>query len=232
VLSRATRRPPAPARSGRCVQMARAGDAAAAAAPRAPARATLRSVRARRRGGGSRVAAWIAAATSLAPWPEARAQPTDDGSRVTVEWIAPSPCPDGAVLDAKIARLLAGSAAVGARRLRARAVVTRDPNGPWRVDLSTEGPTTQGHRSVTAETCQVAADVVALILALAVDPGRVARDGAPTAEADASTDAKADSALPEPPAPTAPPAPPGTGAEPPLVPRLRRPPCVIRDSRI
>jgi hypothetical protein len=138
------------------------------------------------------VAAGTAATIALAPWMAAIAQSAQHGSVVTVDWVASDRCPDAAYVDAKIARLLAGAAA-DTPRLRARAVVVRDKNGPWRVDLSTESATGTGHRSVTAETCRAAADVTALVLALAVDPEGASRNRGGSMDADAAIDAGADS---------------------------------------
>jgi hypothetical protein len=138
------------------------------------------------------VAAGTAAAVALAPWTVAIAQPPERGPVVTVDWVASDRCPDAAYVEAKIARLLAG-AVPDTPRLRARAVVVRDKNGPWHVDLSTESATGTGHRSVTAETCRAAADVTALILALAVDPEGASRNRGGSMDADAAIDAEADS---------------------------------------
>jgi hypothetical protein len=60
------------------------------------------------------------------------AQPAERGPVVTIDWVASDRCPDAGYVDAKIARLLAG-AAPDTPRLRARAVVVGDENGPWRV---------------------------------------------------------------------------------------------------
>lgn len=147
---------------------------------------------ARRRQGWPSVAAGMAAAVAVAPWMVAIAQSAERGPVVTVDWIASGPCPDKAYVEAKIERLLVGATA-DAPRLRARAVVVRDKDGPWRVDLSTHSATITGHRSVTAETCRAAADVTALILALAVDPDGSGRDRPGSIDAGASMDAGPDS---------------------------------------
>jgi hypothetical protein len=93
---------------------------------------------------------------------------------VTLEWVAPEECPDAAHVEREVERLLADVSTGGGPYLQARAEVHGDESGVWHVDLRTTGPEGPGLRTVTAESCQALADATALILALAVDPERVA----------------------------------------------------------
>jgi hypothetical protein len=102
----------------------------------------------------------------------ASAQPPERSPVVPVDWVASDRCPDAAYIEAKVARLLAGPAP-DTPRLRARAVVVRDKNGPWRVDLSTESATGTGHRSVTAETYVAAGKGSTLTVASVDDKGQL-----------------------------------------------------------
>jgi hypothetical protein len=100
--------------------------------------------------------------------PRAPAQTAAAAQGVTVDWRAPAECPDPSFVRDEIARLLAGSSAASVR-VDARADVTR-AGSAWRVRLATGG----GERTLEASSCRALAEATALILALAVDPARVA----------------------------------------------------------
>jgi hypothetical protein len=116
----------------------------------------------------------------------ALAQPVEPGPAVVLEWIAPSECPDSAYVKREIRRLLAGAPAPETPPLRARVEVSREIEERWRVSLTTTGAQGTGHRSLTAETCRALAGATALILALAVDPRRVAMNVTVDGGADSS----------------------------------------------
>jgi len=103
---------------------------------------------------------------------------------VRLDWIAPEECPDAAYVDREVARLLAGDPVSPEKRLNARAEVTKTASA-WRVRIRTNRAGGSGDRTLDAESCRAAADATALILALAVDPARVAANRAAPASSSA-----------------------------------------------
>ncbi len=131
-----------------------------------------------------------------------------DEPRVALTWSAPSGCPDEAAVRASVAQLLAGSSAAVEGRADVRRAGER-----WQVVVTMNG----GERSLEADSCRALADATALIVAMAVDPARVAANRiARDAEAASqptnpqSPDASTDAASPPPSTPTPPPTPPPT----------------------
>jgi hypothetical protein len=134
-------------------------------------------------------------------------------SYVALEWVAPDVCPDALAVGKELDRLLEGMSVSGAPFLRARAEVRQDPSGSWAVELRTTGSQGPGLRVVTAESCRALADATALILALAVDPGRVAANRpTETTSPQISAPTARDDGSPRSPPPT------GTGMGPPPTP--------------
>ncbi len=103
-----------------------------------------------------------------------RARAEGSTGLVELEWVAPDGCPDAAYVEAATERLAPGLGTVGGPYLHAHADVRREKSGLWRVEIRTAGPEGAGRRTVTAESCSALADAAALILALAIDPDRVA----------------------------------------------------------
>jgi hypothetical protein len=128
--------------------------------------------------------------------------------RLSIAWNAPSACPDETSVRANIAQLLAGSTAP----VDARAEVHR-AGERWSVVVRMNG----GERRLDTDSCRALAEATALIVAMAVDPERVAanRSAQHDAGADSSPpaltpDASTDDAATAPdasPAPSAPPPP-------------------------
>jgi hypothetical protein len=101
--------------------------------------------------------------------PTARA----DSPSFRLEWDAPRGCPgEGYVRDA-IEQLLAGGPRASVE-VEARAVVGRTEAGAWRVRLTTVREGASGTRTLEAPSCRSLADATALIVALTIDPARVA----------------------------------------------------------
>ena len=96
---------------------------------------------------------------------------------LTLEWRAPAECPTGDAVEREVSRLLGGAA--GARRLTAVAEVTRE-GARWRVRLRTLSAENPGDRTMDSESCGELADATALVLAMAIDPARVAANSAPS----------------------------------------------------
>ena len=135
-----------------------------------------------RMGRSARYAALLGALAAALFVAHARAETANGARAVTLRWGAPAGCPDGSYVEAEIARLLAGSDAP-ARTLDAQADVTRGSNGRWHVRLLTRsggagGEAGSGERSLDAASCKALADASALIVAMAVDPARVAANQA------------------------------------------------------
>ena len=122
---------------------------------------------------GSRTVAWGALAASVALAVRALPSAADD-ARIALVWRTPPGCPDEASVRADVARLLAGSSATGS----ARADVTHAGDS-WRVVVAMNG----GERRLEAGSCRALAEATALIVALAVDPARVAANRASPATA-------------------------------------------------
>jgi hypothetical protein len=141
----------------------------------------------------------------------------------SLAWEAPADCPsEGSVRDA-VAQLL-GSSAPPPASVSARAVVQRTSSDHWIVQLTTVREGARGERVVEATSCPSLANATALIVALTIDPERVAaHTPAATPSASASTtptvaaaapstvsplpSASASVASPPPPAPSSRPAP-------------------------
>jgi hypothetical protein len=118
----------------------------------------------------------------------------------TVTWDAPAgDCPDEAYLRSAVDQLLGGEDPAGAR-VEARAHVERAAEGVWRVRLTTAREGAAGERVVESTSCRSLADATALIVALAIDPRRVAQNQAAPTPAPAATPAP----TPAPPPPLAP----------------------------
>ncbi len=113
-----------------------------------------------------------------------------DGS-FTLDWRAPAECPDGKTVEREVSRLLGGAPA--AVPIAAVAEVTHE-EARWRVQLRTQSAENTGDRAIESDTCRELADATALVLAMAIDPARVAATRAspvivvpPDAGIDAST---------------------------------------------
>lgn len=88
---------------------------------------------------------------------------------VELDWAAALECPTAADVIGESERIL-GAASGPRKNVRARADVTHDEHGSWKVTLVTQTDGTSGHRTFAAETCQALADATALILAMTVNP--------------------------------------------------------------
>ena len=144
-----------------------------------------------------------------------------DGS-LTLEWRAPAECPAGKTVEREVSRLLGGAPA--ALPLTAVAEVTHD-DARWRVQLRTRSAENTGDRAIESDSCGELADATALVLAMAIDPARVAATrAAPVASApDAGIDPLTSVKVTPPSTPaTAPPTPAAT--EPPSAPPRPPPP--------
>jgi hypothetical protein len=103
-----------------------------------------------------------------------RARASEPPALVALEWSVPDGCPDAAHVEREVERLLADVSRAGGPYLQARAQVRQEKSGLWNVELRTAGPQGRGQRTLSAESCVALADATALILALAIDPERVA----------------------------------------------------------
>jgi hypothetical protein len=113
--------------------------------------------------------------------PTAFAQPAS----FSLSWQAPASCPDEAHVRHAVEQLL-GEGPPPPAHVSARAVVEQTASGHWNVRLTTVRDGASGERVVESESCQSLADATALILALTIDPERVAAR-APGASAAASS---------------------------------------------
>jgi hypothetical protein len=88
-------------------------------------------------------------------------------------WSAPAECPSRQQLEAQIERLVGGDpSSHGGSGLRADVTLSGGPL--WSAELTTERAGRIGRRILEAPSCQAAADAVALIIALSIDPDAAA----------------------------------------------------------
>jgi hypothetical protein len=126
-------------------------------------------------------------------------------SSSSITWSAPSgECPDEAYVRTAVQQLL-GADDPAAARVEAHARVERLGDSSWRVHLTTQRDGATGERVVDSSSCRSLADATALIVALAIDPQRVAANRPSLAAAAGS--ASSPSAPAPAPAPTPAPAP-------------------------
>jgi hypothetical protein len=131
-------------------------------------------------GCGSR---WLACLLLLAPGPALAEQVSDAG--VTLDWRAPSGCPNGSAVLAKVRALVSAAAA---ERVTARAIVDEPTAGvPWHLTLETVQGARTWQRNLHAATCDELADAGALIVALVLDPNLEVGHGAASATPSAGT---------------------------------------------
>jgi hypothetical protein len=95
-------------------------------------------------------------------------------ARLSLAWEAPTGCPDGAVVEAEVARLLGGEVPSDGPVITARAIARAQGSGLV-LELRTEVDGVQGTRALTAERCDELAAATALILALMIDPEAMSR---------------------------------------------------------
>jgi hypothetical protein len=95
----------------------------------------------------------------------------DSPTATAIEWQAPPGCPDAAAVRSATERLLGEPlSAFRTQRVRARALVHRNGSGHWELALELTSPGGAVHERLVAVRCAALADVVALKVALAVDP--------------------------------------------------------------
>jgi hypothetical protein len=129
------------------------------------------------------LAALIGVAVAFGTLRGALAQATD----LSFTWKAPPECPDEGYVRGAIDRLLAGGPRTSSR-VDARAEVARS-GARWRVTLVTVRDGASGQREVEAGSCRSLADATALIVALTVDPTRVAANRPQPVDASSALDA-------------------------------------------
>jgi hypothetical protein len=150
-------------------------------------------------------AAVAALAFLLVALPDALGQPTSS----VIAWDAPfRECPDEAYVRSAVAQLLAGDASP-AVRVEAHARVAHVAGAQWQVHLTTKREGATGERVFESTSCRSLADATALIVALTIDPQRVAanRPEPPPAPAPPGSAAPAPPPSATPPGPSAAPAP-------------------------
>jgi len=119
-------------------------------------------------------AAAVALAVTLASHVNAQDDASSEKLAIELGWDAPGGCPTAVQVRREALRLLGGQSRLGAKHLRARAVVSRDDKGQWQLAMVTETGGSIGNRKLSGESCKELADAAALILALAYDPEAVA----------------------------------------------------------
>lgn len=145
---------------------------------------------------------WAVSSVAQAPAQPSAGNPPAPSVPVVIEWRAPT-CErvsSDEELRNEVSRLLGGTLAAP-KSVRARADVSRSASG-FRVVVSTEADGRPGERTIEAASCTDAHQAAALVIALTIDPTRVAAVSAATP------------ASPSPPASPTPTNPPPTAAAP------------------
>jgi hypothetical protein len=164
-------------------------------------------------------AAVAAIAVLLGALPEALGEPSSS----VIAWDAPfSECPDEAYVRHAVDQLLGGDASP-AVRVDARARVAHSAGGQWQVHLTTVREGTTGERVFESSSCRSLADATALIVALTIDPQRVAVNRPAPTPAPAASGSAAPPASATPPGTSTPPA---SASAPPPAPPPPPPPTV------
>ena len=112
------------------------------------------------------------AASAVLSLPRAAAADTSSTNPVDFVWDAPLECPTTATILMEVAKI--SSTAPSTRKWRARASVERGAGGVWALHLSTEVDGRQDTRDFSAASCADLAATAAVVLAVAIDPTRVA----------------------------------------------------------
>jgi hypothetical protein len=107
---------------------------------------------------------------ALLGWPQPVA--AEPSATFRFSWSAPAECPSQTQVQAEIARLVGGDIQLHEGDLEATATVSHGPL--WAADLTTRHAGQTGHRIIEAPSCKAAADAIALIVALLIDPDAVA----------------------------------------------------------
>jgi hypothetical protein len=111
---------------------------------------------------------------ALLGWPQAvGAEPS---ATFSFDWSAPNECPSQQQVQTEIARLLGGEIQLHEGALEAKSTISHGPL--WVADLTTKHAGQIGHRSIEAPSCKAAADAIALIVALLIDPDAVSSNSA------------------------------------------------------
>jgi hypothetical protein len=98
----------------------------------------------------------------------------DETSAFTLDWSAPPDCPDAEQVRSEVRRFLGSqSASADDKHVEASATVRYDGSS-WRVDLVTEIARWKGSRTFFGESCRSVASAAALMVALTVNPRKVA----------------------------------------------------------
>lgn len=119
----------------------------------------------------------ILASVSLQPWMVAHAQPlptsvTPSGPNISVTWEAPSPCPDGAAVRARVLSLFVAGDFDDSKLNAVGRVQARGAEFKLSLELQTSAGK-KAKRNLSATTCSALTDAAALVIALAYDPTRV-----------------------------------------------------------
>lgn len=110
----------------------------------------------------------------------ATATPIHPTNEVALRWTAPVGCPDGGTVLGQVRSLATRDPDAP---IDANAKVWVDEGGHWRVALVTESLGVRGERIIDADSCSLAADATAYVLATMVDPDAVrARFAAPSVD--------------------------------------------------
>jgi hypothetical protein len=103
-----------------------------------------------------------------------RAARADEASPITLAWNAPQGCPDVDAVKATIRHLLSARAASSLDTHVVATGTVRRTGSAWHVDLVAEADGKERRRTLEGDTCASLADASALLLAILVNPDKVA----------------------------------------------------------
>jgi hypothetical protein len=113
------------------------------------------------------IAWFVGLAFSLSCPAHARAETANALADLTLEWPRVNGCPDEGYVREMILRAL-GGALPRARDIRASVTIVHDSS--WHLRLAVESPEGHGERLLEGDSCAQAADAMAVILAMLIDP--------------------------------------------------------------
>ncbi len=170
-------------------------------------------------------------ALSLEPSPSETESRTPPPARIELSWDAPAECPSAADIETRYRNLLE-QAPSGHGTMVANGRVWQDPQARWTVELTTVFNDASHTRRLQASRCDALGDAVAVVFAIALEPGlkmRPPNPSPPPAPSSVSIAPPPPSIEPDAPSmPAQPPADPPPAAPQPPRQQLRLPPAHLR----
>jgi len=120
------------------------------------------------------VLVWGATLLALVTVETSSARADGVASSLSLEWAAPVECSDADYVRGEIRRILSSAQSSFADTRVAATASVSHTEGVWRVDMTIEVEGSIGHRRFFGDSCRSVQDATALMLALTVNPHKVA----------------------------------------------------------